>query len=136
MSFTRMDQGKIEDWMLIGQAVMSRQAGMPAIIKSMLAQLEEQIDGFAVNQVLWLANRNACRTRRCFRGDGRRLVVSRHRKGNIGRESSGNRSRDTQALCLARDLRNRPHASGFSGPPLLRTDGQGPGCATPVRRRT
>lgn len=52
MSFTRMDQGKIEDWMVIGQAVMSRQTAMPQMIKSMLSQLEEQVDGFAVNQLL------------------------------------------------------------------------------------
>jgi predicted HD phosphohydrolase len=51
MSFARMDQGKLEDWMVIGQAVVKRQASMPAIIKAMLLQLEEQIDGFAVNQL-------------------------------------------------------------------------------------
>src|SRR5258708_36399358 len=51
MSFTRMDQGKIEDWMAIGQAVTQRQASMPGIIKTMLLQLEEQVDGFAVNQL-------------------------------------------------------------------------------------
>src|SRR5919206_3543371 len=51
MSFTRMDQGKVEDWMMIGQAVAQRQATMPQIIKAMLAQLEEQTDGFAINQL-------------------------------------------------------------------------------------
>ena len=51
MSFTRMDQGKIEDWMAIGQAVTQRQSSMPTIIKAMLLQLEEQVDGFAVNQL-------------------------------------------------------------------------------------
>lgn len=51
MSFTRMDQGKPEDWMQIGQAVARRQSTMPGIIKSMLARLEEQVDGFAVNQL-------------------------------------------------------------------------------------
>src|SRR5215471_7319883 len=51
MSFTRMDQGKIEDWMKIGQAVSQRQSSMPAIIKSLLLQLEPQIDGFAINQL-------------------------------------------------------------------------------------
>ncbi|MEK6299408.1 MAG: HD domain-containing protein [Acidobacteriota bacterium] len=50
MSFTRMDQGKVEDWMAIGARVAQRQSTMPAIIKSMLAQLEQQVDGFAVNQ--------------------------------------------------------------------------------------
>lgn len=52
MSFTRMDQGKIEDWMMIGQAVAARQATMPQIIKAMLSQLEAQVDGFAVNQLV------------------------------------------------------------------------------------
>src|SRR5437773_11497379 len=51
MSFTRMDQGKIEDWMAIGRAITQRQASMPGIIKTMLLQLEEQVDGFAVNQL-------------------------------------------------------------------------------------
>lgn len=51
MSFTRMDQGKIEDWMAIGSQVAVRQAAMPGVIKAMLAQLEDQVDGFAVNQL-------------------------------------------------------------------------------------
>ncbi len=51
MSFTRMDEGKTEDWMVIGQAIGQRQARMPAIIKAMLLQLEEQVDGFAVDQL-------------------------------------------------------------------------------------
>jgi predicted HD phosphohydrolase len=51
MSFTRMDQGKIEDWMVIGQAVAVRQGSIANIIKTMLHQLEEQVDGFAVNQL-------------------------------------------------------------------------------------
>ena len=52
MSFTRMDQGKVEDWMMIGQAVAQRQATMPQVIKALLAQLEAQVDGFAVNQLV------------------------------------------------------------------------------------
>src|SRR5215216_6024830 len=51
MSFTRMDRGKIEDWKAIGQAVAERQAGMPQMIIAMLARLEAQVDGFAVNQL-------------------------------------------------------------------------------------
>lgn len=50
MPFTRMDQGKIEEWMAIGQAVGRRQAAMPRVIRAMLLQLEEQVDGFAVDQ--------------------------------------------------------------------------------------
>jgi predicted HD phosphohydrolase len=46
-----MDQGKTEDWQVIGQAVARRQSGMAQVIKAMLAQLEEQVDGFAVNQL-------------------------------------------------------------------------------------
>ena len=51
MSFTRMDQGKVEDWMIIGKAVAQRQSKMPQMIKTMLSQLEEQVDGFAINQL-------------------------------------------------------------------------------------
>jgi len=51
MGFTRMDEGKIEDWMVIAQAVTERQSTMPSIIKSMLLKLEEQVDGFAVDQL-------------------------------------------------------------------------------------
>jgi predicted HD phosphohydrolase len=46
-----MDQGKVEEWMIIGDQVMKRQAGMPAIITGMLRQLEEQVDGFAIDQL-------------------------------------------------------------------------------------
>src|SRR5689334_9165795 len=52
MSFTRMDQGTTEDWMAIATAVGARQATMPQIIKAMLLQLEAQVDGFAVNQLV------------------------------------------------------------------------------------
>jgi predicted HD phosphohydrolase len=51
MSFKRMDEGKLEEWMAIGQEVAKRQANMPQIIKSMLRQLEEQVDGFNINQL-------------------------------------------------------------------------------------
>ena len=51
MPFTRMDQGKVEDWMVIAQAVAQRRAAMPQVIRKMLGQLEEQVDGFAVNQL-------------------------------------------------------------------------------------
>ena len=51
MSFTRMDQGKVEEWMVIGQAVTERQSAMPETIKMMLKQLELQVDGFAVDQL-------------------------------------------------------------------------------------
>ncbi|MFN0112616.1 MAG: HD domain-containing protein [Blastocatellia bacterium] len=51
MSFTRMDQSSAEDWMKIGGEVAKRQSQMPAVIKSMLRQLEDQVDGFLVNQL-------------------------------------------------------------------------------------
>lgn len=51
MSFTRMDQSSVEDWMAIGGEVAKRQSGMPAIIKSMLLQLADQVDGFAIDQL-------------------------------------------------------------------------------------
>jgi len=39
MAFTRMDEGKIEDWMVIGDQVIRRQAAIPSIIKTMLSKL-------------------------------------------------------------------------------------------------
>ncbi len=52
MPFTRMDESSAAEWMNIGQQVAVRQAGMPALIKSMLQKLEDQVDGFAVNQLI------------------------------------------------------------------------------------
>lgn len=52
MAFTRMDQSTAAEWMGIGREVAKRQAQMPALIKSMLRQLEEQVDGFATNQLV------------------------------------------------------------------------------------
>lgn len=52
MAFTRMDQGQVEEWMVIGEEVARRQARMPQIIKNMLLELEHQTDGFAVNQLV------------------------------------------------------------------------------------
>ncbi len=52
MAFSRMDQGKVEEWMAIGQEVQRRQSRMPQMIKTLLLQLEEQVDGFAVNQLV------------------------------------------------------------------------------------
>lgn len=51
MPFTRMDQGTVEDWQVIARAVTQRQSAMPQVIRKMLGQLEEQVDGFAVNQL-------------------------------------------------------------------------------------
>lgn len=51
MAFTRMDQGNIEDWKQIGAEVARRQSGMPAIIKAMLLELGQQVDGFAIDQL-------------------------------------------------------------------------------------
>lgn len=51
MSFTRMDQGRAEEWIVIGEEVGRRQSQMPQIIKSLLLQLREQVDGFAVDQL-------------------------------------------------------------------------------------
>jgi len=52
MSFTRMDQSSVEQWMSIGREVIARQAKMPAVIRNLLLQLEEQVDGFKVNQLV------------------------------------------------------------------------------------
>jgi predicted HD phosphohydrolase len=73
MSFTRMDQGKTEDWMAIGAQVAQRQSTMPRIIKSMLSQLEQQVDGFAVNQFVH-ALQTATRAERA--GASEELIVA------------------------------------------------------------
>jgi predicted HD phosphohydrolase len=46
-----MDEGQIEDWVRIGRAIAARQSRMPDVIKAMLAELAEQTDGFAVDQL-------------------------------------------------------------------------------------
>jgi predicted HD phosphohydrolase len=53
MSFTRMDQLRADsgDVKIIGQALAQRQAAMPEVIKALLRQLEEHVDGFPVNQL-------------------------------------------------------------------------------------
>jgi predicted HD phosphohydrolase len=51
MSFKRMDEGRPEEWMAIAREVTKRQARMPARIKSLLLELEEQVDGFNINQL-------------------------------------------------------------------------------------
>lgn len=52
MAFTRMDESTAAEWMNIGREVAKRQANMPTLIKSMLRQLEEQVDGFETNQLV------------------------------------------------------------------------------------
>lgn len=51
MAFTRMDQGTKEEWDLVRGAVVRRESGMAARIKSLLLQLEQQNDGFAIDQL-------------------------------------------------------------------------------------
>lgn len=54
MAFTRMDQLRAgsEDVEIIGKALIERQASMPQVIKSMLRQLEDHVDGFPVDQLV------------------------------------------------------------------------------------
>lgn len=54
MAFKRMDQLRAdsEDVAVIGKALVERQAAMPGVIKSLLRQLEEQVDGFPVDQLV------------------------------------------------------------------------------------
>jgi predicted HD phosphohydrolase len=54
MAFTRMDQLRAgsDDVVIIGKALIERQASMPQVIKSMLLQLEDHVDGFPVNQLV------------------------------------------------------------------------------------
>jgi predicted HD phosphohydrolase len=51
--FTRMDQlhADSEDVRIIGAALIERQTAMPGVIKALLRQLEDHLDGFPVNQL-------------------------------------------------------------------------------------
>ncbi len=51
MSFTRMENGKLEDWLVIGEAVSARQAQMADVILALLKSLDTMVDGFAVSQL-------------------------------------------------------------------------------------
>ncbi len=73
MPFTRMDQSTAAEWMNIGQHVAVRQGQMPAMIKSMLRQLEAQTDGFEVDQ-LQHALQTATRAERA--GASEELIVA------------------------------------------------------------
>jgi len=54
MAFTRMDQLRAgsEDIAIIGKGLIERQAAMPQMIKSLLCQLEQHVDGFPVDQLV------------------------------------------------------------------------------------
>src|SRR5437762_13848981 len=54
MAFTRMEQLRAgsEDVWIIGKALIERQAAMPQMIKSLLRQLEQHVDGFPVDQLV------------------------------------------------------------------------------------
>lgn len=54
MAFTRMDQLRADsdDVAIIAKALSERQAAMPQMIKTLLRQLEEQVDGFPVDQLV------------------------------------------------------------------------------------
>ena len=51
MPFTRMDQMQPQDVEFIGEVFARRQAAMPGVIKAMLRQLDEQVDGMSVTQL-------------------------------------------------------------------------------------
>ncbi len=54
MTFKRMDQLRAdsEDVAIIGKALIERQASMPHVIKSMLHELQQHVDGFPVDQLV------------------------------------------------------------------------------------
>ena len=54
MAFTRMDQLRAgsEDVWIIDRALIERQAALPQMIKSLLRQLEQHVDGFPVDQLV------------------------------------------------------------------------------------
>jgi len=47
-----MDTSTAEEWRVVGDAVNQRQSRMPGTIKRLLRELEQQVDGFAVNQLV------------------------------------------------------------------------------------
>jgi predicted HD phosphohydrolase len=51
-SFTRMDESSKDEWMIIAQETMSNQPRVAETVLSMMQQLEEITDGFAVNQLV------------------------------------------------------------------------------------
>ncbi|HWQ31238.1 MAG TPA: HD domain-containing protein [Blastocatellia bacterium] len=73
MPFTRMDQSSTAEWKAIGQQVAARQAAMPTMIKSLLQQLADQTDGFAIDQ-LQHALQTATRAERA--GASEELIVA------------------------------------------------------------
>jgi predicted HD phosphohydrolase len=68
-----MDEGKVEDWVVIRESVSHRQSTMPQIIKNLLLRLEEQVDGFAVNQ---LEHSLQTATRAVHAGANEELIVA------------------------------------------------------------
>ena len=73
MSFKRMDEGCVEDWLAIGAQISERQSRMPETIKSMLAKLDEQVDGFEVTQ---LTHALQTATRAVHDGASEELIVA------------------------------------------------------------
>lgn len=73
MAFTRMDEGRVEQWVEIGRQVAARQTRMPQVIKSMLLRLGEQMDGFAIDQ---LQHGLQTATRAYRAGAGEELIVA------------------------------------------------------------
>lgn len=51
MPFTRMDQMQPEEVEFLGEVFAQRQAAMPGVIKAMLRQLDEQVEGMSVTQL-------------------------------------------------------------------------------------
>jgi len=52
MAFTRMKELQQEEVAVIAEALTKRQAALPQRIKSMLLDLESQVDGFSVNELV------------------------------------------------------------------------------------
>lgn len=51
MAIKQMDSASPEDWKSVSESARKRNAAFPDKILSMLRELEEQVDGFAVNQL-------------------------------------------------------------------------------------
>jgi predicted HD phosphohydrolase len=51
MAFSRMDRGTVEDWTAVSEAVDRWQSTLPERIKTMLRQLQDQVEGYRVSQL-------------------------------------------------------------------------------------
>ncbi len=139
MAFTRMDQltAEMDAIQIIGDALAKRQAAMPEVIRGMLRQLASHLDGFPVDQ-LEHSVQTATRAERAGASEENdsRFPLPRHRQSHLRRQPRGDQRGDPAAVRFHGNVRNHPHASGFSREIHLQIHGKGSGRAQAIRRPT